>query len=383
MSKLFIVLSGSYWDYEYWASRHYVTKYLSKIPGNRVAFIEHSVVFSDLYLKTKKKRRFLFPGVRHISPSLAVHSLLPKGPWERVHPIFDNFNQKLIKRQIERIIAKSRCDEACLISFDYKASYLFRNMDRKVKKIYYIVDDTCEFDYFQKQKEVIFREENETIRRADLVIATSQPLLDRVKSLNRNVHLLSHGVDLEVFLGNDEFTIPQDLMPISKPTVGFVGIISAWVNLELVFEIAALVPGVSFVMVGPVSNSYQRPKGIDNVYFLGPKDKKFISSYCVNFDIGIIPFKENKLVKSVNPLKLLEYLAAGLPVISTPMSAMRGLEDLDVYLESKAEGFKNRIRNILNNKIKTKNIQKRVQFARNNSWEFKVKTLVDIIDSID
>ncbi len=383
MSKLFIVLSGSYWDYEYWASRHYVTKYLSKIPGNRVAFIEHAVLFSDFYLKTKKKRRFLFPGVRTISPSLSVHSLFPKGPWEKFHPILDNFNQELIMRQLERIIKKSQCNEACIISFDYKVDYLFRNMDWKVKKIYYIVDDTCEFDYFQKRKEAIFREENETIKHADLVIATSQPLLDRVKPLNRNVHLLSHGVDLEVFMVTDEFTIPQDLMSISKPIVGFVGNISTWVNLELVFEMAALIPEVSFVMVGPVSNSYQRPKGIDNVHFLGPKDKKHISSYCKNFDIGIIPFKENKLVKSVNPLKLLEYLAAGLPVVSTPMSAMHGLEDLDVYLESKAEGFKNRIRNILNNKIKTKNRQERVQFARNNSWEFKVKTLVDIIDSIN
>ncbi len=386
MSKLFIVLSGSYWDFEYWASRHYVPKYLSKMDGNKVVFIEHAVLLSDFYQKTKRKRRLLFPGVRRISPRLEVHSLLPKGPWEKIHPIFDKLGQELIRRQLERIIRKSGCDEACVISFDYKSSYIFKNLNRSVKKVYYVVDDTSEFEHFKAQKEIVFREENETVKNSDLVIATSQPLFDRMKSINPNVHLLSHGVDLEVFLSSQKMNVskPQDLVPIKRPIVGFVGMISVWVNLELVFKVASLMPDVSFVMIGPLSNPQQKPpSGLNNVYFLGPKDKKVLAPYYGNFDIGIIPFKKNKLVKSVNPLKLLEYLASGLPVISTPMPSLLGLESLDVYVESTPEEFRSRISTLLQTRENQTQIEKRIHFAKKNSWEFKVSQLVALIDESD
>ena len=106
---------------------------------------------------------------------------------------------------------------------------------------------------------------------------------------------------------------------ISAPVAGFFGLIHEWIDLDLLEHIISNNPGVNFVFIGECSVDVGRLVAYGNAHFLGQKKYSDLIVYARHFDIGLIPFKVNELTVNVNPIKLREYLAAGLPVVSTPL----------------------------------------------------------------
>ncbi|MFA0779671.1 MAG: hypothetical protein RJAPGHWK_001175, partial [Candidatus Fervidibacter sp.] len=130
-----------------------------------------------------------------------------------------------------------------------------------------------------------------------------------------------------------------DLQMIPTPRIGFVGVIAEWVDIKLLIKIASWRPRWSFVLVGPIKRSIALPDLPPNIYLLGPKPYDMVPAYLQGIDVAIIPFERTEFItRYVNPIKLYEYLAAGKPVVTTPMGDYDGLETF-VHIAETPEAF--------------------------------------------
>lgn len=158
---------------------------------------------------------------------------------------------------------------------------------------------------------------------ADLVAVTAPSLTAQALALGaRRVHLMPNGADVEHY--RRVASEPADLAKVPRPRVVYVGALAPWVDFALMNEVARRMPDVSFVWIGPggAGSIAARP----NVYVPGPRPYEELPGYLQHCDVGVIPFdreRHPRLVDSVHPLKLYDYLAAGLPVVATPWAELR------------------------------------------------------------
>ncbi|HVR76479.1 MAG TPA: glycosyltransferase [Planctomycetota bacterium] len=183
------------------------------------------------------------------------------------------------------------------------------------KVVYYSVDDFSEWPGMDKER--ILSMEHSLLRSVDRVICTSQALLERFEKDYR-AFLLPHGVDLEPFM-NAPPRIHPLLDAIPEPRVGYYGLLDGRADLELLQAVATRLPGVSFVFTGPVEGSFEALRRIPNVHFTGPVPYRDLPSIVHGWRACLLPYRMNELTRNLNPLKLREYLATGMPVLSTPI----------------------------------------------------------------
>lgn len=158
---------------------------------------------------------------------------------------------------------------------------------------------------------------------ADVLTATSGVLQRQLAQAgNRTVHLIENGVAADLY--DRETTRPSDLPAPGTPLAVYAGTIAAWFDLDLLEATLRALPGVGLVLIGPVHPD-ARPRltgmgGFPNLHVLGLRPHSAIPAYLQAASAGVIPFVRNRLTEAVNPVKLYEYAAAGIPVVSTAFS---------------------------------------------------------------
>ena len=250
-------------------------------------------------------------------------------------------NRSLLIAQIRLALKKigQKTGSTQIWSFTPDIAYTLGHFNEE-KVIYYCVDDHASFSGYDKNQ--VLRDEKELCEKSDLVITTSMALQETKSPWNANTILLPHGVDYDHFSRavHEDLPCPEDLAPIPKPRLGFFGLIRDWVDVDLMASVAEKKPEWHLVIIGDADSSVdlEKYRKIPNMHFLGRKPYKNLPAYCRHLDAGLIPFKINDLTIAVNPIKLREYLAAGLPVIATPLPEV-GLYKKLVDITNSAEGF--------------------------------------------
>jgi len=132
-------------------------------------------------------------------------------------------------------------------------------------------------------------------------------------------YLARHGVDHDLFAGamDDRTELPPDLAAIPHPRLGFYGTIQDWIDFRPDLPSRQRRPDWSIVLIGKTFVDVSRLLQFPNIHLLGRRDHDQLPNYCKGFDVGIIPYVVNERILHVNPIKLREYLSAGLPVVST------------------------------------------------------------------
>ncbi len=314
-------------------SKHHVMHELAE--RNVVLWVNYhasrapSVSASDL-MRIFRKLKQVAGGM--YSPRRNVHVLTPMAIPLPSHAWARRLNRWILKWQIQRAIKKVGGGPVQVWSFAPDVAYLLEAFGPE-KVVYYCVDEYSEFTGYDKQQ--VLKDEAELAGRADLVVTTSTPLLQAKASLNRNTILVPHGVNYEHFSKalSDSLTEPEDLRRIPHPRLGFFGLIRDWVDVGLLAAVAREKPEWQFVLLGDATVDLSPYRAIANMHFLGRKPYAELPAYCKGFDLGLIPFVTNDLTHAVNPIKLREYLAAGLPVISTPMPEVQQMDDLVAVVE--------------------------------------------------
>ncbi len=289
-----------------------------------------------------------------------------------------SWNRRLTRRQIRS--ARARVCNAHrptqLWSFAPDVEFLCGAFDEECV-VYYCVDEFSEFTGVDAA--AMRREEQNLIQKADVVFTTSDALHDKKSPMHPNTHLARHGVDVDHFgrALDPNIDRPASLAPWAGPTIGFFGLIADWVDLKLVLDVAEKMPDVRFVMIGDAVVDTSHLKKMKNVVLTGRRPYAELPNYCAAFDAAVLPFKESELTRCVNPIKLREYLAAGLPVVATPLDEAKRYEP-EVCLARGSNAFAQACRSALSGSRRTDQIR-RHQLVANESWEQVVDRLGTIV----
>jgi len=250
--------------------------------------------------------------------------------------------------------------------------------------IYDAMDDWAAFS--DKIDQQLIDNENEIVARADMVLAVSRKLYEKHSLLNKNTYLVPNGVDTKFF--GKALTFRKEEGDFlygfkDRPIAGYVGGIHDWVDVDLIVETAKLRKDTIFVLIGPALRSL-KPKleGVENIVYLGPKPYSELIRYVSYFDVGIIPFKLNLLNESTNPIKLYEYLGAGLPVVSTGMrEVMQYAADGIVAIADDPATFSAKIADAIALSDNPLLIKERLKIAEQNSWESRAEMVLSLIET--
>lgn len=181
---------------------------------------------------------------------------------------------------------------------------------------------------------------------ADLVVASSHALLDEERPRTAApCRFLDHGVDADHFRRRPPDEVPDDLAAIAGPVVGFFGALDDYlVDFDLIAHLAARMPEVAVVLIGDATCSMRRFDAHPNVHLLGFRPYASIPAYGSGFDVAIMPWLDNPWIRCANPIKLKEYLALGLAVVSTDFpevhryaSLVRIAPDRDAFVSAVAD----------------------------------------------
>jgi glycosyltransferase involved in cell wall biosynthesis len=289
---------------------------------------------------------------------------LPTSAWAQ------RLNRWLLRRQIGRALREVGRGPIQFWTFTPDVGYLLGRFGEQ-RVVYYCVDEHSAFTGYDSEQ--VLRDEEQLSRGADLVVATSQSLYESRREWNPNTMLVPHGVDFDHFsqaLAAD-LSVPAEIADIPHPRLGFFGLIRDWVDVDLLSTIARRRPEWHFVMIGDSTVDLSAHRALPNMHFLGPKPYVQLPAYCKGFDVGLIPFKLNELTLAVNPIKLREYLAAGLPVVSTPLPEV-SLYEKYVHLAAGEDAFEQAVAKALDSQLDEQLRDARVNAMSRETWPEKV-----------
>jgi glycosyltransferase involved in cell wall biosynthesis len=247
--------------------------------------------------------------------------------------------------------------------------------------VYHCVDEYSEFS--GADKTALLAMERHLIEKSNCVIVCSDRLLESKRKYNDKTFLVTHGVDVAHFRKacDPGTVVPDEMKAIKGPIVGFFGLLADWVDLELIRFVAESRPNWNVVLLGKATTDMKAVEGIPNVHWLGTKPYQDLPSYAKAFDVAILPFAINELTLNSNPLKLREYLAAGLPVVSTAIPEAERLEGALRVGRTRAE-FLEQIDAIVRSGKTGPQMSISLDMDR-ESWDNKVEELSRIVTTLE
>ncbi len=288
------------------------------------------------------------------------------------------FNERFLISQVKSAMRKLDFQNPLNIVFNPAAGLLAGKLGEK-ELIYYCVDEYTAFTGASKGLKEI---EEELFKKADLVIVSAEKLFDTKKDFNENTFIIRHGVDFSHFRKalDEDTKIPDEIANLPKPIIGFHGLLADWVDFELLKKTAEFFKNGSVVLIGKIAVDAERKvkilDDVKNIHFLGRKPYAELPNYCKGFDVALNPFAINDLTLAANPLKVREYLAAGLEVVSTDIPEVRILDYCRIG--ETREDFIRQIEAAFENPKSKIEISDSIKFE---SWEARVDELREIIEN--
>ncbi|MDD5341181.1 MAG: glycosyltransferase [Patescibacteria group bacterium] len=288
-------------------------------------------------------------------------------------------NKKRIITELKRILDKEGMNNN-LIVWNYNPMYIdYFNQFKQRLNIFDTVDNWLEHSSYQEYKNLLQKNYDTIKDGSDLIFTVSENLKQNLFNNQESAHWIPNAVDLDYF--QNQTNISPKLQNIPKPIIGFLGILQDRIDLEILLNLAKNNPEKSLILAGPVWKNFPREKfnGLKNVYFLGPIGYSEIPSLYNGFDVGIIPYKINAFIKSTDPMKYYEYLAANLPVVSTPAPGIERFGNL-IKVAKTPEEFNVMVNQALS-EGKDRQREERIKILQNNTWGDRIEEMLKLINA--
>ncbi len=269
-----------------------------------------------------KKAAGALLGVREVEKN--IHVLSPLALPLFGSEIARTINRAALRLQILRAMRRLGFSRPIVWAFLPSAQWVAKSL-APVLLIYHCVDEFSAFS--DAPSGAVAEVEGRLVKESDLVITSAERLFETRRAQNPRTVLVRHGVDHAHFARalEAELQVPEEIAGLPRPVFGFFGLIADWVDLELLGAVAAAYPSGSVVVIGRQRVDVARLAHLPNVHLLGARPYAQLPAFAKGFDVALLPFCINELTLNSNPLKVREYLAAGLPVVATAVPEVEQL----------------------------------------------------------
>lgn len=380
-----IMFATADWDEPYWTNKQHCAKALSEM-GIRVLYIEsvglrapHTGSGRDwarVFNRLRKGIQCFLLGAPKRAPGIWVLSPLMI-PAAHSHPVLGRLSRLLLSLAIKRSLLGKRFTRPLTWTYHpFMLEILAGKL--KGKLLYHCVDDLAavpgvDVKAFRQTEEIL-------LRQADVVFATAKSLAERCKQINPNTHFLPNVVDAKHFgQALQGGPLPPEIKSIPEPRLVYHGVLSDFkLDFTLLLDAVQMRPEWHWVLIGEeregqcneyVATLRKQP----NVHFLGYRSYDSLPNYLRGMQVGLLPTLINEYTHSMFPMKYYEYLAAGLPVVSTPLSFTQDIHN-GLELGHGADGFVQAIsRQLLRGRFTRDDVS---CFIGENTWEVRTAIML-------
>jgi glycosyltransferase involved in cell wall biosynthesis len=372
----FLSFSMNYWE-DLWQSRHHVMSRLAA--RHKVLFVSPPAHVREVL--SAKRRGLPHSGLQERSKNL--FSLVPPRLLFETHrfPSLNRLSAYFREAQIRHLLRKLGFQQVVLFIWHPRYSNLLGKFGEAVSCYYVDEEFTSYYGMPEGEKLQIRAREEVLLRGVDLVFANGSALLDQ-KNRYGNASNVPMGVDFGLFSRAllEETAVPSDLAAIQPPRIGYVGNVNDKVDFELLESIARANPLWSLILVGPLSirtpefrANFERLRQLPNVHHLGFRPLQTLPNYVRGLDVCLMCYRTDGWAYYGYPLKLHEYLAGGKPVVGSDLPSIREFSGV-ISIARTAEDWQGAIEAGLNDNSAAR-ISKRVQVARENTWEERAQLI--------
>lgn len=312
-------------------------------------------------------------GVRVLTPPCVLPiNFLPNS----LYDIGISINMSIVRKSICEEMNKQGMSKPIIISaLNPHYGYSFKKYFSNYKHIYYCYDNVSARKWNSRHGD---RYEDLYVEEVECVVVSSKGLLDKFRKKHQNIYLVRNGVDYELFSQTVNYRGKHTL---PKPCIGYIGSLDERVDYELLHRLARENQHWRLLLVGrQVTDRLKKVSKLSNVECTGPIEASQLPRVMGQMDIGIIPFVSNSFTENIYPLKANEYLAAGMPVVSTSFTDLSDFENF-IDTAKSYEDFVSALRS--NMSISREERSRRMNFAKRRSWKEKAKKIKSIIESLD
>lgn len=287
------------WDFVYQRPQHLLKRCARE---RRVFFVEEPVFDNgSMRLEVSERETNLKVVVPH----------LPEGLRSEVA------KTAVLHDMVQRLLVDNNIHQYCAWYYTPMALDFTRHL-RPLAVVYDCMD---ELSAFKGAPECLTHRERELFQRADLVFTGGQSLYEAKRDQHSSVYAFPSSIDRDHFMqARATVSEPADQQDIPHPRLGFFGVIDERFDIELLDQISRRRPDWHFIIIGPVVKI--DPETLpqrENIHYLGGKSYQELPAYIAGWDVALLLFAQNESTRFISPTKTPEYLAAGKPVVSTPI----------------------------------------------------------------
>ena len=350
------------WDFVFQRPQHLLSRFAKE---QRVFFIEEPVFFDgESHFRVDKRD----DGLNIVQPQIA-HGTEPESIDQFLR---NNLNDLIDEYGIQDFIA-------------WYYTPMMLGWSDHLEPVAVVYDCMDELSAFKNAPQELRDREAQLMAKADLVFTGGRSLYEAKREKHKSVHCFPSSIDADHFArALSAIDDSQDQASIPHPRIGFCGVIDERADLELLSTIADLRPDWHYVMIGPVVkiNEEDLPRR-ENIHYLGGKKYDELPDYIAGWDVAMMPFALNDSTRFISPTKTPEYLAAGRPVVSTPIRDVvrpYGEEGL-VHIASTPEQFVTAIEVAMaeNSDDRMKSVR---EFMKEMSWDKTHMNMSDLINEV-
>lgn len=394
INNLIVFLSPD-WEVSYRASMFRELARQMAPRGGRIICLNRPIfALSDLFSNPKRWIRIFAnkpikpaANIKIYRPILFLHPLI-----SRRLPKFNNYQRKIYRKKIE-ILFQDHSLEPKNTAWWVSHPYHFMEMDipQDCKVIYERYDKYDQsIGLNADQASLIAGLDRKLAERADLIIATSENMARELVSFKTKVQCLPNSADYEYFssVGAAKDMKSNLAGKIKKPVIGYLGTIHEGLDISIISRLAEIKKEWTFLLAGPVQSGklkgdtvFKKMQNLPNVVMTGWLDWAVLPSYLKLFDVGIIPYRlDCEFNQYVDPNKFHEYMAMGLPIVSTSLPEMKKYSEW-VEMADDPETFIKAIETVLKQDDESIKSQRK-NYAKENSWHQRATRIISLMDKI-
>jgi glycosyltransferase involved in cell wall biosynthesis len=370
-----VLCAANSWDDVKLADRHMAERLTAHAP---VLYVDPAISHLTRFHKSAVAGSLRGPRLRLAAPRIARYTPLvaPKPD----HPAMVALTSRMVRRQLSRAVRRLGGDVHAVVS-----TWVFADVYGVLgeeHRVYWWQDDPAGgAAHWGASADRLQAGEERLARSSDLLVAVDGATVEDWRARGVRSEYLPNGCDAPYFASVDEVDAASDLS-MRGPVAGFIGHMNSRTDLALLEAVANT--GMSLLLIGPKEASFEPARfaalaGRPNVAYIGPRPFEQLPSYMKLIDVGLVPYGATEFNQRSFPMKTLEYLAAGRPVVATSLPALRSLRTDLVTLADTPADF---AASVLGSATLARDpalVRRRREFAASHSWAKRAERLAELL----